>query len=211
MLSHKSPPFQLHNRPSFMLQGRLRAELMFTLKALASVQMLQKTLLLSALTHAIYSLVEPNKTVLHVKPPELTILTTDGACLLALKSKVTKKSPALSTNVGSATLREKLRLLKKFIQELLLVIRKSPFGADTESLILEIKDPMVLDKLSVSKLMTKLVPLWMLSKKTPSTQTIEIISGARFSRIKRLDNMVLQNRSNPVWQDMISEVYKPAI
>ena len=184
---------------------------MSTSKVLASVQMPPKTLLPLALTPAIYSPVEPDKTVLHVKPQGLTIPTTDGACLLALRSKVTKNSPALSINVGSASLREKLHSLKKSIPELLLVIRKSPSGANTESLILEIKDPTVLDKLSVSKLMTKLVPRWMLSKKTPSTQTIEIISGAKFSRIKKLDNMVLQNRSNPVWQGMISEVYKPAI
>ncbi len=108
MLSRKSPPFQLHNRPSFQLQGQLRAELMSTSKVLVSVQMPPKILSPLALTPAIYSPVEPDKTVLHVKPQGLTIPTIDGACLLALKSKVTKKSPALSINVGSASLREKL-------------------------------------------------------------------------------------------------------
>lgn len=184
---------------------------MSTLGAQASVLMRLRTLLPLALTPVTYLPVEPDRTVLHVKQQGPMTLTIDGDCLLALKSKVAKKSLAPLTNVSSATLMEGPHSSKKSIQELLLVTRKFPSGADTELLILEIKDPMEPGKSSALKSMIKLAPLWMSSKKMISAPTREIISGARFSRIKRPENMVSQNKLNQVWPAMISELFKPVI
>jgi hypothetical protein len=148
---------------------------MSILRARALVLMPLKTLSLLVLTPVTYLPVEPDKTVSHAKQQGPMIPTKDGDCLLALKSKATKKSLATTTNASSATLTERLHSSKKSIPELPLVIKKSPSGADTESLIQEIKDPMEPDKLSASRLMIRLVPLWMLSKKMPSPPTGEII------------------------------------